>query len=118
MKKFLINISILLALGITFSSCSDFLDRESSDYSSTGFYKSEAAIMSGAAGVYNCLYMELAYALPFNVTMDHLTAMAMERNENTTVGAGGALNPDNATVQSFWQKLYTLTARANTVISG
>lgn len=118
MKKFLINISILLVLGITFSSCSDFLDRESSDYSSAGFYKSEAAIMSGVAGVYNCLYMELAYAVPFNVTMDHLTAMAMERNENTTIGASGALNPDNATVQSFWQKLYTLIARANTVISG
>ena len=117
MKKLIFNIVFLVTVAIL-SGCSDFLDRESSAYSSSGFYKSEAAIKSGTEGVYNYLYMEIAYAIPFSISLDHYTGMALERNENTTIGAGGALNPDNNEVKTFWTKLYTLIARANSVIYG
>ncbi|MDR1200961.1 MAG: RagB/SusD family nutrient uptake outer membrane protein [Tannerellaceae bacterium] len=118
MKKCLFYIVSGMFWGAIFTSCSDFLDRESSDYSSSGFYKSEAAIENGTSGVYNCIYMNLGYNVPFNVYLDHYTGLGMERTENTTIGAGGALNPDNAGVQSFWSLLYGLIARANSVIYG
>lgn len=117
MKKLLFNI-IPGIIVIMLAGCSDFLDKTSSDYSSSGFYQSEAAIKSGAEGVYNYLYMELGYAIPFNISLDHYTGMAFERNENTTVGAGGGLNPDNNEVKTFWNKLYIVIARANSVIYG
>lgn len=119
MKKLLFYYIILgMFLGVSLMSCSDFLNRESSDYSSSGFYKSEAAIKNGTSGVYNYLYMNLGYNVPFNVYLDHYSGLAMERTENTTIGAGGALNPDNASVQSFWSMLYVVVARANSVIYG
>lgn len=118
MKKLTVKILLNLICGILFVSCADFLNREPSDYSSLGFYKTEAAILSGTSGVYNCIYMDLGYNVPFNVYLDHFTGLAMERAENTTVGAGGALNPDNSSVQSFWRMLYVLVARANSVIQG
>lgn len=118
MKKLIINILSLLICGIMLGSCSDFLDKEPSDYSSSGFYKSEAAILNGTSGVYNCIYMNLGYNVPFNVYLDHFSGLGMERAENTTIGAGGALNPDNASVQSFWSMLYALVARSNSVIYG
>lgn len=118
MKKFLSYIISSVLLTGTLVSCSDFLERESSDYSSSGFYKSEAAILNGTSGVYNYLYMDLGYNVPFNVYLDHFTGLGMERTENTTIGAGGALNPDNGSVQSFWSMLYVLIARANSVIYG
>lgn len=117
MKKLLFNI-IPGIIVIMLAGCSDFLDKTSSDYSSSGFYQSEAAIKSGAEGVYNYLYMELGYAIPFNISLDHYTGMAFERNENTTIGAGGGLNPDNNEVKTFWNKLYIVIARANSVIYG
>lgn len=120
MKKILSYIIIILNVLLlsALTSCSDFLDRESSDYSSAGFYRSEAAILNGASGVYNQLYMDLGYNVPFNVYLDHFSGLGMERAENTTIGAGGALNPDNASIQSFWSMLYVLIARANSVIYG
>lgn len=118
MKKLIINIFSFLFCASLFVACSDFLDREPSDYSSSGFYKSEAALLNGASGVYNCIYMNLAYNVPFVITMDHYSGLAMERAENTTIGAGGALNPDNSSVRSFWNMLYILIARSNSVIYG
>ncbi len=120
MKKIIYNIAVLAVLGAGFSSCSDFLDREPADYSSTGFYKSEAAIKNGVAGIYNCIGMHgtLGYAVPGVIYLDHFTPMALERSENTTIGAGGALNPDNGNVANFWSILYLQVARANSVIDG
>ncbi|MBN1604550.1 MAG: RagB/SusD family nutrient uptake outer membrane protein [Chitinispirillaceae bacterium] len=94
------------------------MDREPSDYSSVGFYKSEAAVKTGVTGVYNALYINLAYNLPFSIMLDHWTALAMERAENNTIGAGGSLNPDNSSVRSWWSSMYFIIARANSVIYG
>ena len=117
MKKIIYNLSIFAVIGMIFASCSDFLDRESSDYASSGFYKSEEAIREGASGVYNYLYMDDAfgYMIAATVYSDHFTALAMERNENTVIGSG-TLNPDLAYVSNYWNRLYTLLARANSVI--
>lgn len=118
MKKILLNISLLVAMGISITSCSDFLDKIPTDYSSVGFYRSEAAVKTGVSGIYNALYINLAYAIPFNISMDHYTGMAMERAENSTIGAGGSLNADNSAVLNWWAGLYTIVARANSVIYG
>lgn len=40
MKNILLNISLLIGMGITVMSCSDFLDKTPTDYSSVGFYQS------------------------------------------------------------------------------
>ena len=121
MKKIIFKTSIITVLTLIFISCSDFLNREPTDYATTGFYKSEEAIRDGASGVYNCIYMDgmggWGYNVPFTVYSDHLTGFAMERAENTTIGAG-TLNPDLAQVSSLWNNLYILIARANSVTEG
>ena len=73
MKKTLLNISLLAAIHILATSCSDFLDKTPTEYSSVGFYQSEAAIQTGVSGVYNSLYIDMGYLCPFNVYMEHIS---------------------------------------------
>lgn len=101
-------------------SCSDFLDKDPTDFSNANkkFYNSEVAIEHGLTGVYNSLHLQVNYWVPFHVTMDHWTAYASMRAENNTIGAGGTLNPDDADIRALWAGLYVMVARANEVISG
>lgn len=117
MKKITHSILVLFLSAGMFS-CTEFLDREPTNYSSEGFYKSEAAVEDGVSGVYSALYIDLSYNLPFNILLDHWTPLALERAENTTIGAGGTLNPDNASVQTWWNALYKVVSRANSVLNG
>ncbi|MDE6240758.1 MAG: RagB/SusD family nutrient uptake outer membrane protein [Muribaculaceae bacterium] len=123
MKKSKLYIAALALLGLSATSCSDFLDREDTngDYVSTGFFRSEQAMYDGLMGVYNSMYMDAItgfYMLPANTVFDHLTPMLLERNSDATIGAGGTLNPDNALVLYIWQQCYIGIARANEVIFG
>lgn len=116
--KNIILVSLLGAMCIFNTSCEKFLDKTPTEYSSVGFYQSDAAVKNGVSGIYSALYINTGYLCPFNVYMEHFTGLAMERAENNTIGAGGALNPDNAVVQSWWTSLYVIIARANSVIYG
>lgn len=123
MKKSKLYLVALAALGLMTASCSDFLDRhETNDnYVSDGFYRSDKAIYDGLMGVYNQMYMNNIsgfYLVPFTVIADHLTPMLLERNSNTTIGAGGTLNPDNALLLNEWANCYRGIARANEVLFG
>jgi len=117
MKKTVYKFSLLLLISFMVS-CTDFLDEAPTTYSSAGFYKSEAAVKDGVSGIYNALYIHIAYLCPFNVYMEHYTGLAMERAENNTIGAGGALNADAKAVMDWWSGLYVIIARANSVIYG
>lgn len=114
----ILKIKFYGAFLLIFSACSDLLDKQPNNFSSSGFYKSEAAIRTGVTGIYNKLYFYPASRLPFNVMLDHWTPLAIERTENTTIGAGGSLNPDNTPIRDWWSNLYTIVARANSVIKG
>ncbi len=118
MSRNISKFALALAFSFVLTSCEDFLDKTPNNYSSSGFYRSEAAVKNGLTGIYQGLYIDLAGRLPFNVMLDHWTGLSAERVENTTVGAGGALNPDNTVVQNFWAKLYVIVARANGVLKG
>jgi hypothetical protein len=119
MKKFIYKASIFLALITVSISCEDFLDREPVDYSTTGFFQSTVAIQSGLEGVYSTLYINNYYSnRPMTVIMDYFTGLAVERTENTTVGAGGGLVPAHSYVAQFWNGNYLTIARANSLISG
>jgi len=119
MNKILINLFSIIVISSTLISCSDFLERESTDYSSDGFYKSEAAVKDGVSGCYSLLYIEnMGYKIPSVSFLDHYTGMAMERTQNTSIGAGGGLNADNAVVQNYWSSLYSIIARVNSVLYG
>ena len=107
-----------MSLSVLFWNCSDFLDREPSFYSSTGFYKSEAAVHKGVTGVYSILNANMNYNLPTHIVLDHWTPLAAERMENNTIGAGGALTPDNNMVKDYWSQYYRIIARVNAVIRG
>ncbi len=117
MKKRVVYILLIGYYSLVIS-CNDFLDKNPNDYTSAGFYQSEAAVKQGVSGIYNALYIDLAYNLPFSVMLDHWTGLAMERTENTTIGAGGALNPDNTSIRDWWRRLYVIIARANSVLKG
>ncbi|MDD4158048.1 MAG: RagB/SusD family nutrient uptake outer membrane protein [Proteiniphilum sp.] len=118
MKNIIYKVALLITFSLLIISCEDFLDKEPNNYSSSGFYQSEAAIKDGVSGIYNSLYINLAYNLPFSIMLDHWTGLAMERAENSTIGAGGALNPDNGSVLSWWSSQYGIIARSNSVIKG
>lgn len=123
MKKNKLYLAAVAALGLVSASCSDFLDRNDTNgnYDSNGFFSSDQALYDGAIGVYNMMYMNNVngfYLVPSVVIFDHLTPMLLERTENTTIGAGGTLNPDNATIGMIWQNCYRGIARANEVIVG
>jgi hypothetical protein len=117
MRKTIINIALIIIAGWLTVSCSDFLDRNPNSYTAEGFYKSEEAIKDGVSGVYAATYMEYAI-VPHNVKIDYWTPMFLERGQNNTIGAGGAINPDNSDILKWWQFLYEIVARANSVISG
>lgn len=116
--KHIIYSVVSAGLALSASSCSDLLDKEPNNYSTSGFYQSEAAIRTGLTSVYNGLYYNPAYLLPFPVMLDHWTPLAVERAENTTIGAGGALNPDNTTIRDWWSTLFVVVARANSILKG
>jgi hypothetical protein len=119
MKRYIFKATIFLALITVSISCEDFLDREPVDYSTAGFFQSTVAIQNGLEGVYSTLYIANYYThRPMTVMMDYYTGLAVERTENTTVGAGGALNPANAYVSQYWNGNYLTIARANSLISG
>lgn len=123
MKKSNLYIAALALLGIASSSCSDFLDRNDTNgsYDNTGFFSSEQAMYDGLMGVYNSMYMNGVtgfYLVPAPIVFDHFTPMLLERTENTSIGAGGTLNPDNAIVRYIWSQCYIGIARANEVIHG
>ncbi len=119
MKTSKLSIYILgFILSGFFTSCDKFLDREPTSYSSSGFYQSEAAVEDGVSGVYAALNINLAFNLPFNIMLDHWTGLAFERAENTTIGAGGSLNPDNGSVSQWWTANFNIITRANGVLTG
>lgn len=100
-----------------FFSCSDYLDKRPTFYETDGFFSSEAGIKSGNEGVYNSLYFTINRLIGY-VYLDHFTAMCLERDENTTIGAGGGIVPDNVAVSQWWSNNYNLIARANLLITG
>ena len=115
MKKIFLLIIAIIAL----ASCKKFLDRQPiTAYTTAGFYNSEANIRYGVNGVYQSIYWEVPYSLPQYVLFDHYTPIGIERNENTSIGAGGALNPDNGTVLNTWVMAYKTIARCHSVLDG
>lgn len=117
MNKIIVKISLLPVITCILASCSDFLDKMPTSYSSTGFYQSEAAIETGVSGIYNSIYIESSL-VPFYVHLDHYTPFALQRNENTTIGAGGGLTVNNGIGQTWWSENYKTIARANSVLYG
>ena len=120
MKRYRFIYTICVLLVFINISCSDFLDVEDTNpsYTNEGFYTNENAIREGATGVYSNLYMQVVGELAHTTIFDFYTGLALERNENTTIGAGGGLNADNSDILKFWSQLYTNVARANAFLTG
>ena len=118
MKKLIYNLSLVILVTIGFTSCSDFLDQQNPAYDSNGFYETEEGLKEGVTGVYPLLYFDMNWSVPACIVMDHYTAYGLEQDENRSIGAGGALNPDYPKIQAFWQGEYNLAARANSVLYG
>ena len=103
---------------ISLTSCSDFLDRHSAAYDSDGFFKTEKGLEEGVNGVYRLVPFDLNWAVPPTMVQDVYTAYALQESENTTIGAGGGLTPDQSYVRSYWSGHWNIVGRANTVIDG
>lgn len=117
MKKTIYNI-VLTAAAISLTGCSDFLDKHSTAYDSDGFFKSEKGLEEGLTGVYRLVPFSLNWDVPPTMVQDVYTAYALQETENTTIGAGGGLTPDQSYVASYWNGHWAIVARANTVIDG
>lgn len=108
-----------ILIGLAFTSCSKFLDKESYSYASDGFYTKEEGLKQAVVGIYPALYIDLNWAVNAVIVMDHYTPLALEGTvQNTSIGAGAGLIPSNASVNTLWRGMYALVARANNVIDG
>ncbi|MDE5555421.1 MAG: RagB/SusD family nutrient uptake outer membrane protein [Muribaculaceae bacterium] len=113
-----IYIGAAAAALISLTSCSDFLDRHSSAYDSDGFYKSEMGLEQGVTGVYRLVGFNQNWDVPPTMVQDIYTAYGLQETENTTIGAGGGLTPDQSYVNTYWAGHWNIIARANSVIDG
>lgn len=100
------------------SSCSDFLDKHSAAYDSDGFYKSEAGLEEGLTAVYPLVPFNQNWDVPPIMVQDLYTAYALQETENTTIGAGGGLTPDQSYVNTYWAGHWNIIGRANSVLDG
>lgn len=117
-KTTLYNLIATFFITMGVSSCADFLDQENPAYDAEGFYATEAGLKEGVTGIYPLLYFDMNWAVPACIVLDHYTAYGLEQDENSSIGAGGTLNPDNGKIQAFWTGEYQIAARANSVIYG
>lgn len=106
------------AVALSLSSCSDFLDRESSAYDSDGFFKSEAGLSYGLNGTYRALEYNQNWDVPQIVMQDVYSPYGLQAEENNTIGAGGGLTPDQSYVSSYWSGHWNIVSRANNIITG
>ncbi|MCI1779887.1 MAG: RagB/SusD family nutrient uptake outer membrane protein [Bacteroidales bacterium] len=119
MKKSIIKIFLpAILICCIVASCSDFLNKHPYSYTSKGFYNTEEGLRDGVTGIYPLLYINLNWSVPFPIVLDAYTPLGLENAQNTTISAGGGLNPSNGTVSTWWSGLYSLIARANSVIYG
>lgn len=116
MKKSLYILTV--ATAALFSSCSDFLDKHSTAYDSDGFFKSEKGLEEGVTGIYRLVPFNLNWDVPPTMVQDVYTAYGLQETENTTIGAGGGLTPDQSYVNSYWAGHWNIIGRANSVIDG
>ena len=94
-KTTLYNLIATFFITMGVSSCADFLDQENPAYDAEGFYATEAGLKEGVTGIYPLLYFDMNWAVPACIVLDHYTAYGLEQDENSSIGAGGTLNPDN-----------------------
>ena len=93
-KTTLYNLIATFFITMSVSSCADFLDQENPAYDAEGFYATEAGLKEGVTGIYPLLYFDMNWAVPACIVLDHYTAYGLEQDENSSIGAGGTLNPD------------------------
>ncbi len=117
MKKSLYTLAAVAAT-VLMSSCSDFLDKHSTAYDSDGFYRSEAGLEEGVTAVYRLVPFNQNWDVPPTMVVDLYTAYALQETENTTIGAGGGLTPDQSYVNTYWAGNWAIVSRANNVIGG
>ncbi len=119
MKSYFKYSILFISLFMTLLSCDNYLDREPiSDYLSGNFYDNEEALKLGTNGCYQQVYLDVSQAsLPYIELFDHYTPYAIERAENTSVGAGGAFATAGGW-ESLWAISYDGISRCNTVLDG
>ncbi len=100
------------------TSCADFLDKHSTAYDSDGFYKSERGMEEGVTGIYRLVPYNQNWDVPPTMVQDIYTAYGLQETENTTIGAGGGLTPDQSYVNTYWANHWKIIGRANSVIDG
>ncbi len=103
---------------ISMTSCADFLDKHSTAYDSDGFYKSERGMEEGVTGIYRLVPYNQNWDVPPTMVQDIYTAYGLQETENTTIGAGGGLTPDQSYVNTYWANHWKIIGRANSVIDG
>lgn len=118
MRKTYISIVSAIASALVLSSCSDFLDKQSSAYESDGFFQSEYGFEQGLTATYLLVSYDQNWAVPPIMVQDLYTPFALQETENRTISAGAGLTPDQSYVNTFWKGHWNIVSRANTILDG
>lgn len=109
------NILLYAALlsGMSFSSCTDFLDEDSNPnaLSPSIFWKSEGDIMKGLTSVYGALQPNASWAIPFEryIVIDGYRSDEITHRDDVTSWMNISsfnVEPTNSVVKTEWTNLY------------
>jgi starch-binding outer membrane protein, SusD/RagB family len=114
---------IALFVILTFSGCSDFLDRQPLDSpSSVTFYANEAEIRLGLTGVYSAAFWNVQGNVPDLKRLEAATDLIISRKSDPesimAQGDNGPFVPGNAWPDRTWSQCYRLIVRANSFLEG
>lgn len=114
------NLIAIALLGVSFSSCSDFLEQNpQTDLSENDFYKTADDIASAVNGAYSSLQESDIYGnwyifgeIPSDNTRNQLSGSVTTQDEFDKF----YIDTQNATIANFWKAAYKVINRTNTVL--
>lgn len=114
------NLIAIALLGVSFSSCSDFLEQNpQTDLSENDFYKTADDIASAVNGAYSSLQEGDIYGnwyifgeIPSDNTRNQLSGSVTTQDEFDKF----YIDTQNATIANFWKAAYKVINRTNTVL--
>ena len=115
MKNFILNLVAVVSLSVAFSGCYDLDIAPPDKISDALFWKTEAQVKQGMMGVYAAAKSQ--YAFGTDCMFDYLGDIALGYDAIFPGIPIGSYGNDYGACQNFWQYLYEVSARANTLIS-
>lgn len=111
--------ALIAVAAASLTGCSDYIDKRNPAISTDGFFESELGLSEGLNAVYLNLAFNSDWGAPSIIDWDTWSPYGRHFTEETKgIGSGYGITPDNYTIETLWNGMYKIVARANSVIAG